>query len=787
MADTYTEHLHLIKQDPDTIPDIDEEHVNLEILDREVFLRGKKFNGQSVGTDGEFHVDSIPYAENLATSASQKSNEEFIIRTSGGEASIPQKGDAWLTLIRGTHRHENYVPQSINMTVTPMARVAPPAITATIDEETFESYVSGEAGTYTISYTTEWDTSPTLYGLTVVNAPVDGDSITITWDGENDAVVTVNAVPRPTPESIDATIDEDVFVAYVTSSSTITLTYSTAWSADPSLYGITVTGSPIAGDVITVVYVKEVRGTIYQSDPQSFISTGWNLYNHAAGYARVIKYSDTYGFKISGTYTGLEFSTTITGSRVSLTPVSGYFTIPSDGYVFVSGGNTTDTALWMTWSDWGSGYNWTGSEQGDFEIYEEHQIDLSTFMAENFPYGLMEVGTVRDEINLNIGIAVSNVQRLAYNATNLASAKASGLQYEYDENYIYIERSNPVEYSVEIDGDYTAFDHGMELFTGTEQNVYSETIYGANLKNKLERDVLTISQQTLTNAQKSQARTNLSAASQADVDSLSSNLNKIVAYKNLGSFASESALQTALDSEIANMENHTQCAVRFSFSTATTSFANGYYNGLLSRGDSATYCSLLVNRYGASASPEVVTGSRSSSGWGFSNINRKTVQHASNIVKAEAISDNTNSVGLSVRNSNNITYFLRAREDGTVGLDKNNGSSWITLYELAKLSMLAGGNIVFRTNSENITSFTFTDLPRINTSAYRYYILVCGDPPSNNYAVIVGGLTTNNVDSHTFVIGDATMFAYTASVSNGAITFNFTDTRYGGVRLLWLS
>ena len=509
MADTYTEHLHLIKQDPDTAPDIAEEHNNMEILDQEVFARGKKFNGKSVESDGEFHIDSIPYAENIATSASQKSNETFIIRTSGGEASIPQKGDAWLTLIRGTHRHENYVPQSINMTVTPMARVAPPAITATIDEETFESYVSGEAGTYTISYTTEWDTSPTLYGLTVVNAPVDGDSITITWDGENDAVVTVNAVLRPTPESIDATIDEDVFVAYVTSSSTITLTYSTGWSADPSLYGITVTGTPIAGDVITVVYVKEVRGTIYQSDPSGFISTGWNLYNHAAGYARVIKYSDTYGFKISGTYTGLEFSTTITGSRVSLTPVSGYFTVPSDGYVFVSGGNTTDTALWMTWSDWGSGYNWTGSEQGDFEVYEEHQIDLSTFMAENFPYGLMEVGTMQDEINLNTGVAVSNVQRLVYNSTNLANAKASGLQYEYDENYIYIERSNPVEYFVEIDGDYTAFDHGMELFTGAEQDVYSETIYGANLKNKLERDVLTISQQTLTDAQKDQVCNNL--------------------------------------------------------------------------------------------------------------------------------------------------------------------------------------------------------------------------------------------------------------------------------------
>ena len=508
MADTLTPHLGLIKQDPDTLPDYTKDDNNLNTLDAEVWARGKKFNGESVSSDGEFHINKIPYAENLETSASQKSNEDYIIRTTGGDASIPQEGDAWLMLLKGRSRHEGYIAQSITMNVTPMARVAPAAITATLDEETFEAYVE-EAGTYTISYTTEWDTSPTLYGLTITNTPVNGDSITMTWDGENDATVTVNAVTRPTPESISATINEATFVAYVSTSGTTTLTYSTDWSADPALYGITVTGTPIAGDVITVVYVKEVRGTIYQSNPQSFISTGWNLYNHSAGYARVVKYSTDYGFKIAGTYTSLEFSATLTGSRVTITPVSGAFTVPSDGYVFVSGGNNTDTVIWMTWSDWGSGYNWTGSAQGEFKVYEEHEVDISTFMSTNFPYGLMQVGAVQDEINLNIGVATSNVTRLAYNATNLANAKASGREYEYDENYIYIERETPVTYDFTGDGDYTAFDHGMEWFTGTDQAVYAETIYGANLKNKLERDVLTISQQTLTASQKAQVLDNL--------------------------------------------------------------------------------------------------------------------------------------------------------------------------------------------------------------------------------------------------------------------------------------
>ena len=138
MADTSTTHLNLIKQDPNSAPDIDKEHTNLEILDTEVWARGKTFNGTAVGEDGGFHVRSVPYAENLETGSSQKSNESFIVRTSGGEASI-NDGDAWLMIIKGGRVHDGYVAQEVNMTVTPMQRYPDPAITAVLDEETFEA------------------------------------------------------------------------------------------------------------------------------------------------------------------------------------------------------------------------------------------------------------------------------------------------------------------------------------------------------------------------------------------------------------------------------------------------------------------------------------------------------------------------------------------------------------------------------------------------------------------------------------------------------------------------
>ena len=204
MADSKTTHLELIKQDPNKAPDIAKEHSNLDKLDEEVYKRAKSVNGVQTGEDGGIQLRMVPYAENLETSASQSSDEEFIIRTTGGDASL-EDGDAWLTLLRGSRKHTGYTAQSVDMSVIPMARPVPAAITAELNIATFEAYVQ-QAGTYTISYTDSWSTSPATYGITVSNTPIDGDSITVVWDGENDPVMTVNAVERTAPPAITATV-----------------------------------------------------------------------------------------------------------------------------------------------------------------------------------------------------------------------------------------------------------------------------------------------------------------------------------------------------------------------------------------------------------------------------------------------------------------------------------------------------------------------------------------------------------------------------------------------------
>ena len=333
--------------------------------------------------------------------------------------------------------------------------------------------------------------------------------------------MTVTLADPTAEDPISASIDRDTFVEEVTSSQTITLTYSTAWSADPATYGITVTGTPVSGDQIVVVYVKLNRGTIVVAEPTSFVSTGWNLYNHTAGYARVVNYSEEYGFMVDGTYTALKFAATLTGEQTTITPVDGYFTVPSDGFVFVTGGNATDTMIWMTWSDWTEQPN-----NGTFEAYTEDEIDLSGVMVD-FPDGLMKVGNVYDEINLNTGRAYSRIQKLEYTEENLADVIASGVAYDVDTNYIYAVRVAPVTYTISLDGEYTVSDHGMEIFLGTAVALTASSLYGNDLKGKLRRDVLTISQQTLSAAQKTQVLTNIGAASQGEVDALNSNLATI--------------------------------------------------------------------------------------------------------------------------------------------------------------------------------------------------------------------------------------------------------------------
>ena len=457
---------------------------NMDIIDTEMHRPPLTVNGNLPNEARNIYLETVPLADNLSSDEAQFVTGSFLARTSGGGAPISD-GEASLSSIRGSQVKTGYVAEVIDMTVNAVPRVAPPAIMAELNITTFEEYV-GSAGTYTLTYTTEWSADPSDYGVTITNTPVSGDSIVIVWDGENDPEMTVNAVARPVPAAITATIDKEVFREYVATSGTVTLSYTSAWSANPSLYGITVNNTPVSGDSIVVVYVKENRGIITTANVTSFNSTGWNLYDDSTDMARVVHYSDDYGYFVGGSYSLLLFATTPDGETTSVNVQNGYFNVPDDGYILVTGGNST-TYIYPTWSDWLEGY------EGDFQTYTVDTIDLSGIMA-SFTAGLCAIGDVRDEINFNLQKAYSRIERMAYTAENLAVAIASGRAYDTDTNYIYLVRATPVEISFSVNGDYTVDDHGIEFYeASTDVPPVTDALYGENLKDKLRSDVVTIS------------------------------------------------------------------------------------------------------------------------------------------------------------------------------------------------------------------------------------------------------------------------------------------------------
>lgn len=397
---------------------------NMDTIDTEMHRPPLTVNEIEPDENRNIQIETVPLADNLTSDAAQVNSGTYIIRTSGGDASIAD-GSAWLSDMRGEMVKTGYVTEVI------------------------------------------------------------------------DPSVTVGA------DHLSVEVDRDTFVEAVSASTTITLNYTSSWSENPATYGIEVVGTPENGDQIAVVYVKENRGTITTATPNTFISTGWNLYNHAAGYARVVNYSSEYGFMIDGTYTALAFAETLSGEQTTITPVDGFFTVPADGYVFVTGGNSTDTMIWMTWSDWIDEPN-----GGTFEAYTQTTVDLSGVMVD-FPDGLMRIGNTYDEINLNTLRAYSRIEKIEYTDENLAGVIASGVPYDTDTNWIYAVRIAPAVFTIDLSGEYTVSDHGLEMFIGTTVPVAATSLYGDDLKGKLRRDVVTISQQTLTAAQQNQVKSNL--------------------------------------------------------------------------------------------------------------------------------------------------------------------------------------------------------------------------------------------------------------------------------------
>lgn len=535
----------------------------------------KSVNSITPDKNGNVVISNVLTASNLTSDDAQDIYGEFVERTTGGSASLTD-GKSWVGLIEGNSELRGHADEQKSVQVTNMPRepitasvdwsvfrvaanfqstniifsydgsawnqdlatygvtvsgypiagdtitvsftaksesynvTSDTGITVEIDWGTYESAYASESVTFFSYASGEWSSDVTTYGITVTGAPADGDVINVYYSPEVRTMY-INAATRG--DALVAYVNWDIFKAAVNyEQSTVNLQYTTSWSSSLENYGVSLSGSPIKGDQITLYYTPEIRGQIVNATPTKFVSTNWNLYNHTLGYARVLKYSDVHGFKIAGTYTTALFSETPDGATQPIAIDSdGDFDIPSDGYIIVTGGNATDTAIYMTWSDW------TEGTPLEFAAYSESVIDLTGLMQATFPYGLCAVGGFADDIDFTHKTANSRIERLEYSSANLEIAKASGRDYAYDENYIYIVKATPTSVGFTINNEMDAFDHGTEFFTDTVVPCFVHMLYGHNLKDKLRTDVVTISRQNLTSAQKQQVRENLGLGGSAEL------------------------------------------------------------------------------------------------------------------------------------------------------------------------------------------------------------------------------------------------------------------------------
>lgn len=316
---------------------------------------------------------------------------------------------------------------------------------------------------------------------------IEGNTVQV---GHVDEVLTMSTSFASSQTS--ATLNEGTWRGYVSTDGVYIFIYNGSdWQLNGTNvtltdYGIAVTGSPENSDTITINYVQLVVGTLATATPAAFVSTGFNQYDSVAGYAHV-KGDNQY--RVAGTYTSLGFSTTIGGSTTAVTVTDGRFTPSEDGYIYVNGGSG-DILIALVWSG--------TMDNEPFTAYDADTINMPTTDANsnNLPYvsyGLPSVNGVADRISFVDKTYVQRVGHYPYNAENLATVQAMGVDYIYDNSDIFYVLSTPNTYSLEdtISGLYIANDYGTEEFTSTSVQVIANITYGNSLVDKL-RNLLDI-------------------------------------------------------------------------------------------------------------------------------------------------------------------------------------------------------------------------------------------------------------------------------------------------------
>ena len=474
-------------------------------------------NGVIPDSTGNINLQKVPLADNIYSPDNIEVYDAYLYRTSGGARDVSD-GDAQLSFIKGNSVITGRVPESINPTYT-------------------SSHTPGEGESYISPVVA---INPEIWRASTLGAASGNYTFTRT-DG-----------------------------AWKYNNTTVSL----------DTYGITITGDVYDTDYFVVAYTKAAQGTITVAKPTTFKATGLNWYDASTmklsgnytlnssgsivassgstvGFVKCVPGPSNSGFvayNASNTMTRIGWSATqpttsstgitVTGLNIVNNGTLSYIVPEQEGYIVFSYTGTPNICVHPSW---------TGGEDNIYSAYTTSSIAIPTKDINNddlptASYGMPAIGGVADVLSFDLKIYTQYIGRFAYSAANLETVRAMGVEYDWDSTNIFYVLPSPITYhlSSTLSGTYTVDDYGAEFFVaGSTTPIYAEHLYGQNLRDKLRRDVVTISPMTgddaLTDAQKATFRSNISAASAAEVTQLNNdlysdyrNLNGIFQDKDLG-------------------------------------------------------------------------------------------------------------------------------------------------------------------------------------------------------------------------------------------------------------